>query len=59
MRNGQNVQNWARDIRYQFFSEQAELIGARYIFTAHHGDDRRETFLMNALRGSGLTTIAE
>ena len=44
MRNGQNVQNWARDIRYQFFSEQAELIGARYIFTAHHGDDRRNVF---------------
>jgi tRNA(Ile)-lysidine synthase len=57
-RNGQNVQNWARDIRYDFFREQAELIGAKYIFTAHHADDRRETFLMNALRGSGLTTMA-
>ena len=57
-RTGQNIQNWARYIRYKFFKEQAELLGAQYIFTAHHADDRRETFLMNALRGSGLTTMA-
>lgn len=53
-RRDQNIQNWARDVRYKFFSEQAEAIGADYIFTAHHLDDRKETFFMNALRGAGL-----
>lgn len=56
-RKGQNVQNWARDIRYDFFLGQAKNLDARYIFTAHHADDRRESFLMNALRGAGLTSI--
>ena len=57
-RKGENIQNWARKIRYNFFQEQAQEIGAAYIFTAHHADDRRESFFMNALRGSGLTSIS-
>ena len=56
-RSGENVQNWARKIRYNWFKERAEALGAEYVFTAHHMDDRRETFLMNALRGSGLIGI--
>ncbi|MCH1534821.1 MAG: tRNA lysidine(34) synthetase TilS [Schleiferiaceae bacterium] len=56
-RSGENVQNWARKIRYHWFRERAEALGAKYVFTAHHMDDRRETFLMNALRGSGLVGI--
>ncbi|MDG1527345.1 MAG: tRNA lysidine(34) synthetase TilS [Schleiferiaceae bacterium] len=56
-RSGENVQNWARKVRYAWFQERAEALGAEYIFTAHHMDDRRETFLMNALRGSGLIGI--
>ncbi len=57
-REGENVQNWARNIRYDFFEKQAKELGAAYIFTAHHADDRRESFLMNALRGSGLTSVS-
>ena len=56
-RSGENVQNWARKIRYHWFRARAEALGAKYVFTAHHMDDRRETFLMNALRGSGLVGI--
>ena len=56
-RSGENVQNWARRVRYNWFKERAEALGAEYVFTAHHMDDRRETFLMNALRGSGLIGI--
>ena len=52
-----NIQGWARDLRYSWFKEEAQKLGAEAIFTAHHLDDRRETFLMNALRGSGLTGI--
>ena len=54
-RSGDNVQNWARKIRYSWFKERADELEAELIFTAHHADDRRETFIMNALRGSGLT----
>ena len=56
-RKGRNIQNWARDLRYQWFSERAAALGADYIFTAHHLDDRQETFIMNALRGAGLTGL--
>ena len=54
-RDGENLQNWARNLRYNWFQEQVVLLDAVYLFTAHHADDRRETFLMNALRGSGLS----
>lgn len=52
-----NIQGWARKIRYAWFKEQADALGAKAIFTAHHLDDRKETFLMNALRGAGLTGL--
>lgn len=56
-RKGENIQNWARKLRYHWFEERAQALGAEYIFTAHHLDDRKETFLMNALRGAGLTGL--
>lgn len=52
-----NIQNWARDLRYQWFDSMAEELGASTIYTAHHLGDRQETFFMNALRGSGLLSI--
>ena len=33
-RSGENVQNWARKIRYNWFKERAEALGAEYVFTA-------------------------
>ena len=44
-RKGENIQNWARKLRYNWFAERAQALGAEYIFTAHHLDDRKETFL--------------
>ncbi len=49
-----NIQGWARDLRYSWFNQEAQQLGSNVIFTAHHLDDRKETFLMNALRGAGL-----
>ncbi|MEY2963543.1 MAG: tRNA(Ile)-lysidine synthase [Bacteroidota bacterium] len=52
-----NIQNWARKVRYQWFADVAEELGAKTLYTAHHLDDRYETFFMNALRGSGLQAL--
>lgn len=49
-----NFHNEARHIRYQFFEQLVEKYRAKYLFTAHHGDDLMETILMRIVRGSTL-----
>ena len=49
-----NFHNEARTVRYNFFDEIVELYSARYLMTAHHGDDLIETILMRIVRGSTL-----
>lgn len=49
-----NIQGKARQLRYHWFSELIEENSLRCIFTAHHLDDRLETFFINFLRGTGL-----
>lgn len=49
-----NFHNEARTVRYNFFEEIVELYSARYLMTAHHGDDLIETILMRIVRGSTL-----
>lgn len=49
-----NFHNEARHIRYQFFQKILTKYHARYLFTAHHGDDLMETILMRMVRGSTL-----
>lgn len=46
-----------RNIRYEFFSEIAEKVGANKIATAHNNNDNAETVVMNILRGSGISRI--
>ena len=47
----------AREKRYQFFDAIAHIHHAKYTITAHHLDDRIETFFFNLLRGSKLTGL--
>lgn len=49
-----NFHNEARTIRYNFFDELIENYDAKYLMTAHHGDDLIETILMRIVRGSTL-----
>ena len=44
----------ARELRYQWFEQLRNDIGAAGICVAHHRDDSVETVLMNIVRGTGL-----
>lgn len=43
-----------REKRYAFFGKVINKYRAKYLFTAHHGDDLIETILMRITRGSNL-----
>ena len=45
-------------MRYDFFEELVNKYHAKYLFTAHHGDDLIETVLMRIVRGSNLKGYA-
>lgn len=49
-----NFENEARTKRYNYFEELVKNYNAKYLFTAHHGDDLMETILMRIARGSTL-----
>lgn len=50
----ENVQIAARKVRYDWFEKLCESHGFEYILTAHHLNDRIETFFIHLLRGSGV-----
>lgn len=50
---GGNLQARARRARFDSLEATRQRVGARWIATAHHADDRAETVLMRLLRGSG------
>ncbi len=52
--NDDNLENDARTKRYDFFNKLALKYHAKYVMTAHHGDDLMETILMRLTRGSSL-----
>lgn len=49
-----NFENEARTKRYNYFEKLVRKYNAKYLFTAHHGDDLIETILMRLVRGSTL-----
>jgi tRNA(Ile)-lysidine synthase len=56
--DGGNVQERARILRYRLLAAWASREAISIIATAHHSDDVAESFLMRALRGSGVGGLA-
>ena len=54
----ENIEQAARLKRYNFFDELVHTYHAKYLMTAHHGDDLMETILMRLTRGSSLKGYA-
>ena len=48
-----NLEQNARDARYDFLGKTAESLEAQAVLTAHTQNDQAETLLMNLIRGSG------
>ena len=49
-----SIQMAARDLRYKWFESLSQDFRYDLILVAHHADDVLETFMINAMRGSGL-----
>lgn len=49
-----NFESESRKKRYSYFDEIVNKYSAKYLLTAHHGDDLIETILMRIMRGSTL-----
>lgn len=55
---GGNLQARARDARYGALEAVRTSIGARWLATAHHADDRAETLLIRLLHGASPDALA-
>jgi tRNA(Ile)-lysidine synthase len=57
-RNGWNVEDAGRRLRYRFFESIAASRGLNRVATAHTQDDQAETVLAHLLRGTGPAGLA-
>lgn len=56
--NGVSIQMAARELRYSWFEEIRKKEGYTVISLAHNLNDNIETFIINLVRGSGITGFA-
>lgn len=49
-----SIEMAARELRYHYFKQLRQDIGAETVCVAHHHDDAIETLLMNLMRGAGI-----
>lgn len=53
-----SIQNWAREVRYQFFRKIQKEQNLEYLVTAHHLNDQLETFIINLSKASGIKGLS-
>lgn len=53
-----NLEERARQLRYDFLNRAADALDARLIVLGHHRDDQAETVLLRLLRGAGIAGLA-
>lgn len=53
-----NLEQNARNARYDFLRETAENLTAGWVLTAHTLNDQAETLLLNLIRGSGIDGLS-
>src|SRR5215469_4853192 len=53
-----NLEECARELRYEFLNRIADALKAQFIVLGHHQDDQAETVLLRLLRGAGITGMA-
>lgn len=53
-----SIQNWARELRYQFFREIQKKENLEFLVTAHHLNDQLETFIINLSKASGIRGLS-
>ena len=57
VRNGWNLEDAARRLRYEFFERQVQDGRVARVAVAHTADDQAETLLAHIFRGTGLTGL--
>jgi tRNA(Ile)-lysidine synthase len=58
LKNGGNLQDLARQLRYDFFNSQMDPVEQEYIVLAHHADDQLEQFWLKLGRGGAVNALA-
>jgi tRNA(Ile)-lysidine synthase len=53
----QSIEEAARNLRYNYFSQLATQYNFDYILTAHHANDQVETIVMHFFRGTGIAGL--
>jgi tRNA(Ile)-lysidine synthase len=56
-REGESIEEAARNARYQFLFTCARSVGAQGVVVGHSADDQVETVLMHLLRGAGMSGL--